>query len=96
VAAKQYALDFSSCRTWEDVHGQIRENLGLPSWYGENADALWDSLTGIIEIPATIHVRFQPEKGFPADVREEIERLLDTFEEAANLSWTGLTVEILR
>ena len=37
-----------------DFHKQIKIVLGFPSHYGENLDALWDCLTGWIDIPTTL------------------------------------------
>lgn len=37
-----------------EVHKAIQEGLCLPTWYGNNVDALWDMVTGYIETPITI------------------------------------------
>lgn len=41
-------LDFSDFQYLGEVHKIIQEKLELPEWYGENLDALWDALTGIM------------------------------------------------
>lgn len=43
----------SNIKNIEDFHKQIKEVLDLPDYYGENLDALWDCLTGWIDIPTT-------------------------------------------
>lgn len=35
-------LDFSNCKTLNDVHEEIRIKFDFPEWYGKNLDALWD------------------------------------------------------
>ena len=49
-------IDFSACKYPMDLHNEIREKLGLPEWYGNNLDALWDTITGFIETPIKITV----------------------------------------
>jgi ribonuclease inhibitor len=38
----------------DDFHREIRKILDLPDYYGNNLDALWDCLTGWIEMPLTL------------------------------------------
>ena len=37
-------LDFSKCKYLGEVHLMLKEKFGLPEYYGENWDALWDCL----------------------------------------------------
>ncbi|WP_010273162.1 barstar family protein [Paenibacillus senegalensis] len=39
----------------EQLHSQLKEQLGLPDHYGRNLDALWDGLTGSAGLPLTIY-----------------------------------------
>ena len=47
-------IDGSKIMSEEDVHKTVAEGLDLPSWYGKNLDALWDTLTGMVERPLRI------------------------------------------
>ncbi|MBP2001449.1 ribonuclease inhibitor [Paenibacillus shirakamiensis] len=47
-------LDGKNIDTREALHTALREALDLPSYYGNNLDALWDALTGWVEMPLTI------------------------------------------
>ena len=38
----------------EEFYDVIQKKMNLPDWFGENADALWDMLTGHIETPCEI------------------------------------------
>ena len=37
-------LDFSKCKYLGEIHLILKEKFGLPDYYGENWDALWDCL----------------------------------------------------
>lgn len=47
-------LRTSDAKRYDDVHVWLAEKLDLPTTYGRNLDALWDCLTGYIELPLTI------------------------------------------
>lgn len=36
------------------VHKVLKDKLELPDYYGENLDALWDCLTGWVDLPLKI------------------------------------------
>ncbi|WP_340401563.1 barstar family protein [Paenibacillus sp. FSL H8-0079] len=41
-------VDFASTA---ELHQNLKDKLALPDFYGGNLDALWDCLTGTIELP---------------------------------------------
>ncbi len=41
-------------RTIEELHAVLKRRLELPDYYGENLDALWDCLTGYVDLPLTV------------------------------------------
>ena len=53
---RKYQLDFSNCTTWGEIYAVIKNELELPQWCGENINAFWDALTGIMYVPAEITV----------------------------------------
>ncbi|MCR8659660.1 barstar family protein [Paenibacillus endoradicis] len=47
-------LRLSEAKNYEGVHDWLAAKLELPATYGRNLDALWDCLTGYIDLPKTI------------------------------------------
>ena len=54
---KKVTVDFGECRYMLDLYEAMADALGFPEWYGKNLDALWDCLTGIIEVPVEVHFK---------------------------------------
>jgi len=78
---KQRWLDFSECKHPLELHNIIREKLELPEGYGCNLDALWDSITGMMYVPAEVTIVYRPEKNSQW-VREYVEEVVSIFQEA--------------
>ena len=55
-AIKHFDLNFAECRYIGELYRELKEKLELPDWCGENLDALWDALTGIMYTPADISI----------------------------------------
>ena len=53
---KHFDVNFSECRYVGELYLELKRKLELPDWCGENLDALWDALTGIMYTPAAITV----------------------------------------
>ena len=81
---KSITVDFSGCKYPLDLHNKIKEALGLPEWYGNSLDALWDMLTGFIKTPINITAVYKPETKYAEDLRESVIKIIEVFEEAAD------------
>ena len=79
---KQRVLNFTQCKYLSEVHRTIQQELELPEWYGRNLDALWDSLTGIMYLPAEITIIYSFNYSDKA-LADEIDKMIDIFKEAA-------------
>ena len=47
-------IDLENITTSEDLHSLLKAKLDFPEFYGRNLNAFWDSITGLVELPAVI------------------------------------------
>ena len=60
---KQAIFDFENIKTIDDFYTEAIDTLELPDFFGNNLDALWDSLTAGIELPVDIRfINLSPEQ----------------------------------
>ena len=74
---KTIYIDFSEIGDEQDFYQQLKEKLSLPENFGDNLDALYDSLTGFVKLP--LHLEFV---NMSVNQLEDFETLLETLEEA--------------
>ena len=74
---KTVYIDFIDLGDYEDFYTQLKEKLTLPEFFGDNLDALFDSITGFVELP--LHIEFV---NMSVDQLETFEDLLTTLEDA--------------
>ena len=74
---KTVYIDFTDIGDYDDFYVQLKEKLTLPEFFGDNLDALYDSLTGFVELP--LHIEFV---NMSVDQLETFEDLLVTLEDA--------------
>ncbi|AQX06464.1 barstar family protein [Elizabethkingia meningoseptica] len=74
---KEVYIDFSQIGDYEEFYEQLKEKLPLPDYFGDNLDALYDVITGDIELP--LHIEFV---NLSVDQLETFEDLLETMEDA--------------
>ena len=74
---KTIYIDFSEIGDEQDFYQQLKEKLSLPENFGDNLDALYDSLTGFVELP--LHLELV---NMSVNQLEDFETLLETLEEA--------------
>lgn len=75
---RELTLDFSHIHNKDDLYNELRTKLNLPPWFGNNLDALYDSLTGDIEMPLHLHLA-----NMSREQQKEFSSFLSTFKEAA-------------
>jgi ribonuclease inhibitor len=67
----------------KELHDQLKEKLKFPDYYGNNLDALWDCLTGWIDLPITIEwEHYNESKKYLGQYAEEV---LKTFKDAEDV-----------
>lgn len=74
-------LDFSGCLYWSEVHQILKKKFGLPEYYGENWDALWDCLRDLFYKRGDWTVIIRGFMTMPDDLREECKKMLKVFED---------------
>lgn len=82
IMSKDRTLNFSTCKYLGEIHEIIKKELELPEWYGANLDALWDSITGLMYVPANITIIFKPETKATSLLSDEVEKIISLFKEA--------------
>ena len=70
-------IDFLEIGDYEDFYAQLKEKLTLPEHFGDNLDALFDVITGELEMP--VHLEFV---NMSVEQLEIFEDLLTTLEDA--------------
>ncbi|WP_248733733.1 barstar family protein [Neobacillus rhizosphaerae] len=45
------SIDVSNIKKSKELHLLLKEKLEFPDFYGENWDAFWDAITGLVELP---------------------------------------------
>jgi ribonuclease inhibitor len=74
---KTIYIDFTDLGDYEDFYTQLKEKLTLPDHFGDNLDALYDVISGELEMP--LHIEFV---NMSVDQLEIFEDLLTTLEDA--------------
>lgn len=70
-------IDFVEIGDYEDFYAQLKEKIALPEHFGDNLDALYDTISGEMELP--LHLEFVNMSVEQLDIFED---LLATLEEA--------------
>ena len=51
------AVDLQEVKTEREMHAALADALGFPAWYGNNWNALWDAITGLVDMPIRLELR---------------------------------------
>ena len=76
---RRFSLDFSECRYLGEIYAQIKRVLELPHWCGENLDALWDAVTGMMYTPAEVTIIPKVRR---KELQEDVKEIITVFQEA--------------
>ena len=75
-------IDLQEIQTEIELHNLLAEKLKFPSFYGNNWDALWDTITGLIELPTKI--TFTGTNELKKKLPESMTKLENIFNEMQN------------
>ncbi len=85
-------LDFTGCKYLREMHSILKATFGLPEYYGENWDALWDCLRYLWCDGKAITVIVSGLSTMPEEFAEEIKMMLEIFadvhESTPNVTFT--------
>jgi RNAse (barnase) inhibitor barstar len=76
-------LDFSQCKYLGEIHLMLKEKFGLPQYYGENWDALWDCLRYLFDDEKYI-VELHNLDSLNKKLQEECKLMLEVFDDVHN------------
>lgn len=79
MTAKDRYLDFSECSDLNEIYAVIKKELELPKWCGENLDALWDAVTGMMDTPVNITIKTTTKR---KELQQRVENIVAVFCEA--------------
>ena len=72
-------LDFTGCRYLEEIHKVLKDKFGLPYYYGENWDALWDCLDGLFDYQISVNILGL--KSLKMDLQNKCKKMLEVFDD---------------
>ncbi|NLW80023.1 MAG: barstar family protein [Ruminococcaceae bacterium] len=93
ISEDPVVLDFAGCRYLGELHQVLKKGLGLPDYYGENWDALWDCLWHFRDYPLTIEVSGLHDlpDAFSEEIRLMKEVFADVHKESPNITFLYLS-----
>ena len=74
-------LDFTGCKCLGEIHLILKTKFGLPEYYGENWDALWDLMDGLFYERGSFKVNIYGFMSLPKDLREYCTTMLEIFDD---------------
>ena len=74
-------LDFSGCKYPGEIHKILKEKFGLPEYYGENWDALWDCMWGLFYECEDFHAKIYGFNSLPEKLRNYCVPMLEVLED---------------
>jgi RNAse (barnase) inhibitor barstar len=72
-------VDLQEVHTELQMHEALATALDFPGWYGNNWNALWDAITGLVDMP--VRLRLRGWNSFERRLPEEARCLRDLFVE---------------
>ena len=86
-------LNTARVTTSDELHEVLKHQLALPDYYGKNLDALWDCLTGWIDLP--LIVEWQGFTQARQAIGEYVDKVLQTLRQAED-ELDGFKVEVVQ
>ena len=87
-------LDFSGIHYLGEMHLLLKEKFGLPEYYGENWDALWDCLDGLFYKRGDFRVEIYGSSMMDENLMDEFRLMLEVFEDV-HKSTPNVTFQVI-
>ena len=81
ITENPIVLDFTRCKYLGEIHLILKTKFGLPDYYGENWDALWDCLRYLFYRRGDFKVDIVGFMSLPEDLREYCKTMLEIFDD---------------
>lgn len=81
ITGNPVILDFTDCEHLGEIHLILKTKFGLPEYYGENWDALWDCLRYLWIDEEDVKVNIYGFLSLPDDLREYCVTMLEVFDD---------------
>ncbi len=96
----QITLDFTKCKRYHELYGEMRTKMEWDDFYGENLDALWDILTAM-PYKGNDFVILRPRQyhniphGHDDNFTKYVDKVCYIFERAQMQRYVDLTVQVI-
>lgn len=79
---RKIMIDGRDFENIEVLHDVLKDKLDFPNYYGRNLDALWDCLTGWVDLPLTlVLINFEFSKKFLGSYADDVLEVLQEAQE---------------
>jgi ribonuclease inhibitor len=85
-------IDLSAVSSERELHATLARALAFPAWYGHNWNALWDAITGLVDMPESLCLIGWDE--FSVRLPSEAQTLRDMLAEMAG-QYPGFAPEVI-
>ncbi len=80
IDGDRVVIDLRLCDEFHGIHDILKEQLGLPEYYGRNWDALWDCLDGRFDGMEELTVEIHGYNALTEDEQKALKPMFEIFD----------------